>query len=166
MFLKEFMKEVADIETAGEFIDPIIEEVGGEEVVGCITDPYLKALIIASEKWAKAYVEKLSQITEENELQGIREELNVLEKIVLAGIRLHLGVYKDTIGLRKGWTIVRKKEEQRPMPEVNILSEILRLTIPPDLLDVLGAAGDCSDPNCLIHGRKTITGQRKRRAEA
>ena len=161
--LKEFMKEVADIEAAGEFIDPVSKEVGGEEVVGYITDPFLKALIIAGENRAKSYIEKLPWVTKEKELQTIREESNILDEIILAEVHLHLGIHRDTIDLRKGWTIVRKKEEQ-PMPE----PQVLGLAIPRNILDVLNALdGGCSDPNCLIHGRgRTISGRPKRRAEA
>ncbi len=143
---KEFMKEVEAIEAAGVFREPINviddEVVEGEEVIGCIADqPYLMALCMASENRANANTDKISQMTAaEDEIRRAYEEFRPIADMMWAEIRLHLGVFGGTVGLRKGWTVIKVKDEQ-PMPELNILE----LVIPHSALD-------CGNPDCPEHG--------------
>ncbi len=155
---KKFMKEVADIEAAGVFTEPIgtREVVEGDEVVGCIADqPYLMALCMAVENLIRDNQDKISQMTEEmeEERQKVRQESSLVFGIVWAGIRLHFGVFDGGMGLRKGWTVVKREIviDEQSMPEVQIL------VIPPG---VPSAVGRCNNPDCPVHGISRI-GRRK-----
>lgn len=148
--LKDFMKKVADIEAAGVFREPIGtgEVVERDEVVGCIADqPYLMALCMAVGNLARANQDKISQMTEEmeEERQRIRQEFSLILGIVWVGIRLHFGIFDGGMGLRKGWTVIRRE----PMPEV----QVIELVIPPDVVDVTGV---CHDPDCSVHNISRI----------
>jgi len=157
--LKEFMEEVAAIEAAGVFSDPINEEVAeadGEEVVGHITDPFLLALYTAFKNRVEALKDKISQMTED-EAARVSEELSTLREITWTELRLHFGVFGGTVGLRKGWTIVRKKDEQPMPPELRILE---LLGIP--LGALAGAPGDCGDPDCPLHGKNRSRNRRRK----
>lgn len=159
---RKFMEEVAVIELAGEFKDPALQEVAeGEEVVGRITDPYLMALCTATENRARAFEDKIPQMTED-EVRRVDEEFHVIKEIMWAELRLHFGVFSGTVGSRKGWTVVRTKEKQ-PMPELQILA------IPLDELlglDPLLDLPDCGDPNCPIHGIDMGSRGRRRKPRA
>ena len=159
MFLKEFMEEVAAIEAAGVFSDPTNQEVAeaeGEEVVGHITDPYLMALHTAFKNRVEAFKGKISQITED-EAARVSEELSALREITWTELRLHFGVFGGTVGLRKGWTVVRVRDEQPMPPELRILE---LLGIP--LGALAGAPDDCSDPDCPVHGRNRSRNRRRK----
>ena len=149
------MKEVADIEAAGVFTEPIgVREVAeGDEVVGCIADqPYLMALCVAVENLTKANQDKISQMTEEmeEERRRVRQEFSLIFGIVWTGIRLHFGVFDGGIGLRKGWTVVKREIDEQPMSEV----QIIVIEIPPGVID---ATGNCSDPDSISRiGRRRI----------
>lgn len=159
---KEFMEEVAAIEKAGIFREPIgaidDEVAEGEEVIGCIADqPYLMALCMASENRAGAYKDKISQTMTEDEIRRVYEEFRPIADMMWAEIRLYLGVFGGTVGLRKGWTVIKVKDEQL-MPELNILE----LVIPHGALN---ASGDCGNPNCSVHGM-SLGGRQKKIAQA
>ena len=152
------MEEVADIERAGVFSQPeqtVNEEVAkGEKVVGCIADqPYLMALCMASENRAQAYKDKIFQTTTEDEILRVYKEFGPIIDMVWAEIRLHFGAFNGTVGLRKGWTVVRVKDEQ-PMPELNILD----LLFPHGALCADGGYFDPKRPTLGINriGRRKI----------
>lgn len=158
---KEFMEEVAAIEAAGAFSEPEIVSKGevaeGEEVVGCIADDhYLMALCMAGENRAKAYMDKISQMATEDEIRRVYKEFGPIIDMTWAEIRLRFGISGGTVGLRKGWKVVRVKDEQQdeqPMPEARVIG----LLIPHGVLD---ASGDCGNPDCPKHGKSRI-GRRK-----
>ena len=149
------MKEVADIEAAGAFMEPTDtrEVAEGDEVVGCIADqPYLMALCMAVENLARASQDRISQMTKEmrEERWRVRRELGLILCMIWTGIRLHFGVFDGGVGLRKGWTVIKREIDEQPMPE----AQIVVIEIPPGVID---ATGNCSDPDSISRiGRRRI----------
>lgn len=141
MFFKNFMEEVAAIEAAGEFEEFSGADVAeGEEVVGCINDdPYLMALFTVFKNRVEVLEGKIHQMTV-SETRRAFEETNALKEIVWEEIRFHLDIFDGIVGLRKGWTVVRAKEEEQLTP---LEPRIIGIVIPSD---------NCGDPNCIIHG--------------
>lgn len=150
MFFKKFMEKVAAVEAAGEFKDLFADEevAKGEEVVGSFADnPYLMALFIAGKNWIDACRDKVLQMVHEDEIMRMAErveredeEFRVIREIMWTELRLHFGVIKDEIRLRKGWTVVRTKGKQ---PTVKML----------DVIEVF-IKSDCGNPDCPVHGIK------------
>jgi hypothetical protein len=142
MFFKKFMEEVDAIEATGEFKDPAtVEATEEEEVIGSIADnPYFKALCTAIENRAKIFIEKLPQMTEDQERRA-GKEFDAITGMLWIELRFYFNVLKDAITLRKGWTVVKDKQPA---------SQVLEVILPSMIREALNA--DCGNPNCSVCG--------------
>jgi hypothetical protein len=127
--IREFLAQVAAVEAellAGKaFPDPSTMPVGDkEEVIGIVTDPWLRALVLAYNGLVDAAKtqagersrefdsgtlnpEKLGQMDRETSRDLI--ELQVLNELVWGELRIRFNFFGAAMGLRTGWAYVTVK---------------------------------------------------------
>ena len=151
--LEALLVEIKQVESTGQFVElataPVQPE--EEEVISVITAPYLKAFMtVVGQRVAAAKIVLEAEPSADGKQRTI-EDANLVQELMWDEIRASFGEAGDAaiVGLRVGWTLVRKREEP---------SEVF--PFPPGLsrfIKLIG--GNCGNPNCPVHHPETASAQ-------
>lgn len=115
---REFLKgvealavQIQDGSEVGEYdTDPVVE---GEETVGVVTDPWVRALFLAHKRRMDTLPNERPAGMSDDEVEKLNYDNHVLNEFVWGVLHSAFGVFDGLIGLRVGWTVV-KVPERRP----------------------------------------------------
>ena len=142
---KKFLADIDEVAKETELPEFSTRPVGSsdeEEVVGEITDPYLKALVTVVDRRRANLSVTIGTLPPEEQQRAVKE-MSLLTELMWAELQTAFGTDGD-VGVRAGWKFVRLKNQPGGLPSV--LAELVFAQV---------AGDDCGDPDCPVHHPET-----------